>query len=275
MVIDCHCHAGRGDGFIGPWDTDAPLDLYFERARAAGIAKTVVFSAFHSNYAVANRELARTVKKHASRLIGFAFVHAARDAGRIAAIVDEAIREYGFAGIKLHRYDAPITREVCDSARAQGIPVIYDVMGAVATVELFATQYPDVNFIIPHLGSFSDDWRAQLAMIDHMERHPNVFADTSGVRRFDLLLEASRRAGDKLVFGSDGPYLHPGLELAKVRELRLSPDIERGVMGGTLSGLLAPRERREPKPVAITLDVPPARVVTLRSAPWEHEFPGD
>jgi hypothetical protein len=22
-----------------------------------------------------------------------------------------------------------------------------------------AQQYPDVNFIIPHLGSFSDDWR--------------------------------------------------------------------------------------------------------------------
>ena len=25
-VIDSHCHAGLGDGFTGPWDTDASLD---------------------------------------------------------------------------------------------------------------------------------------------------------------------------------------------------------------------------------------------------------
>ena len=28
-----------------------------------------------------------------------------------------------------------------------------------------AGDYPDVTFIIPHLGSFSDDWRAQVGMI--------------------------------------------------------------------------------------------------------------
>ena len=50
-------------------------------------------------------------------------------------------------------------------------------------------------FVIPHLGSFADDWRAQLALIDHLVRHPNVYADTSGVRRFDLLEQAVRRAG--------------------------------------------------------------------------------
>jgi len=23
MIIDSHCHAGKGDGLTGPWDTDA------------------------------------------------------------------------------------------------------------------------------------------------------------------------------------------------------------------------------------------------------------
>ena len=59
-------------------------------------------------------------------------------------------------------------------------------MGEVSVVELLATEYPDVNFIIPHLGSFADDWRAQLALIDHLVRHPNIYTDTAGVRRFDL-----------------------------------------------------------------------------------------
>ncbi|HZN10325.1 MAG TPA: amidohydrolase family protein, partial [Blastocatellia bacterium] len=99
--------------------------------------------------------------------------------------------------------------------------------------------YPDVAFIIPHLGSFADDWGAQLSLIDHLVRHANIFADTSGVRRFDLLEQAARRAGArKLLFGSDGPWLHPGVELAKVRALGLSAADERLVLGGNLLRLL-------------------------------------
>jgi predicted TIM-barrel fold metal-dependent hydrolase len=100
---------------------------------------------------------------------------------------------------------------------------MYDVMGEVATVELLAREYPDVYFIIPHLGSFADDWRAQLGLIDHLERHSNIYTDTAGVRRFDLLEEAVQRAGPhKILFGSDGPWLHPGVELEKIYALHLS-----------------------------------------------------
>jgi len=53
--------------------------------------------------------------------------------------------------------------------RAYALPVLYDVMGEISVVELLATEYPDVAFIIPHLGSFSDDWKAQLALIDHRQ----------------------------------------------------------------------------------------------------------
>jgi hypothetical protein len=63
MIIDCHCHAGRGDIMTGPWNTDAPLGKYLRRARRAGIQRTVVFPAFHSNYAVANEQLGRIVAR--------------------------------------------------------------------------------------------------------------------------------------------------------------------------------------------------------------------
>ena len=129
----------------------------------------------------------------------------------------------GLRGIKAHRHDARLTREVCEAARTWRLPVVYDVMGEVSSVELFAAEYRDVAFIIPHLGSFADEWRAQRAFIDILARHPNVHTDTSGVRRFDLLAEAVRRAGPaKVIFGSDGPWLHPGVELAKVLALGLA-----------------------------------------------------
>jgi uncharacterized protein len=270
MIIDCHCHAGKGDGLTGPWDTAAPLEKYLRRAAAAGIQRTVLFPAFHSDYAVANREVARIVSSRPDRFYGFTFIHPERDRGRVAALVKEAVEEFGFVGIKVHRYDARITREICEVARAFSLPVLYDVMGEVSGVELLATEYPDVAFIIPHLGSFSDDWRAQLALIDHLVRHPNIFTDTSGIRRFDLLQQAARRSSArKILFGSDGPWLHPGLELAKVHLLGLTHDEEQLVLGGNLIRLI--RRVRKQSSTFVSAPVRAASVPSDQIDPWEGE----
>lgn len=239
IVIDCHCHAGKGDGLTGPWDTYAPLERYLIRARRAGIHRTVLFSVFHSNYEVANRRVARHVLSRPDLFFGFACVHPERDRGRVLRLVKTAVKTYGFCGIKVHRHDGHATREICEVASAFSLPVLYDVMGEIPALELLASEYPQVKFIIPHLGSFSDDWGAQLAFIDQLARHPNIYTDTSGVRRFDLLRRALERAGaKKIIFGSDGPWLHPGVELAKVLALGLSEQQKRAVLGGNFLQLI-------------------------------------
>jgi predicted TIM-barrel fold metal-dependent hydrolase len=276
MIIDCHCHAGPGDGLTGPWDTTAPLAPYLARARAAGIGGTVFFAVFHSDYAIANRAVARIVAEAPRRRMGFAFVHAERDRGQIEPLVAESVERHGFRGIKVHRHDARITGEVCEVARRYRLPVLYDVMGETSMVELLATEHPDVDFVIPHLGSFGDDWRAQAALLDPLERHDNIHTDSSGVRRFDLLLDAVRRAGpEKVLFGSDGPWLHPGVELHKIRMLGLSPPDARLVLGKNLLRLTARARRRPHGRVAVAL---PRAVSPAPQAdgadPWESEqFP--
>lgn len=239
MIIDFHCHAGRGDLLTAPWTTTAPLRDYVRRARRAGIARTVVFPAFHTNYAVANRELKRIVDRGRSRLIGFAMVNAKSDAGRIREMVEEAVTRLGFRGLKIHGHEAMPTREVCDAAREFRLPIVVDVAGKAHVIDMFAPQYPEVNFVIAHLGSFADDWRAHERVVEQLVRYSNVFADTSGVRRFDYLVDAVKRAGArKLVFGSDGPWLHPALELQKVRLLGLPPAAEAQVLGKNARVLL-------------------------------------
>jgi len=220
VIVDAHCHAGPGDGFTGPWDTDAPLDAYSARAARAGISHTLIWAAFHSDYAVANEGVAAIVRREPARYSALAFVHSARDRGRIGAMVERAVRVHGFRGIKCHRAEARITREVCETAARLDVPILYDVLGEVESVVLFAPQYPRVKFVIPHLGSYADEWRHQRNFIDILAHHPNVYTDTAGVRNFDNLIAAVRRAGvRKVLFGSDGPWLHPGVELAKLREL--------------------------------------------------------
>lgn len=207
--------------------------------------------------------------------MGFTFVHAVRDRGRIDGLVAEGVERHGFRGIKVHRHDERITGEVCEVARRYRLPVLYDPQGETAMVELLATEFPDVDFIIPHLGSFMDDWRAQVSLIDPLERHPNIHTDTSGIRRFDLLLDAVRRAGpEKVLFGSDGPWLHPGVELAKVRMLGLSPAGSRLVLGENLLRLTARARRRPNGRVSVALPRAAPTPQPAPADPWEGEqFP--
>jgi hypothetical protein len=246
MVIDCHCHAGTGDLMTAPWTTRAPLNAYLRRASAAGIQKTVIFSLFRSDYAEGNAEVARIVARFPNRLLGFAFVHPKRDAGRIEEMVRHAVTKWNFRGIKVHAFEATPTREVCDAARKFRVPMLVDVANKTQVVDLFAPEYPDVNFIIPHLGSFVGDWAAHARVIDQLVRYPNVYADTSAVHRFDYLVEAVRRAGPrKLLFGSDGPWLHPGVELHKIKVLGLPPDAEALITGGNLLRLIRQSPHRD------------------------------
>lgn len=246
MIIDCHCHAGQGDALTAPWNTTAPLRSYLRRARSAGISHTVVFSAFHTDYVTANGIVARIVARFPKRLTGFAMVHPGRDAGRIREMIARAVDHYGFRGLKVHGHEQMPTREVCETVREFGIPLLVDVAGKAHVIDMFASEFPDVNFIIPHLGSFADDWRAHERVIEQLVRYPNVYADTSGVRRFDYLVWAVKRAGPhKILFGSDGPWLHPGLELAKIRLLGLPATDEALILGGNARRLIWGQPRRD------------------------------
>jgi uncharacterized protein len=240
-VVDAHCHAGLGDGFHAPWDTEARLEPYLARAQAAGIDLTVVFPVFNSDYAAANDRLARIVGRRPDRLIGFASIDPARDVRRTEQMIGRAVEVLGFRGIKVHGHDSLPGRAVCEAARRWRLPILVDVVRRPAIVEMLADQYPDVNLIVPHLGGFADDWAVFRQVIDQITRLPNVYADTSGVRYFDALAEAVRRAGPgKVIFGSDGPQLHPGVELRKVELLGLPPWAHALVTGGTILRLLGP-----------------------------------
>jgi hypothetical protein len=56
------------------------------------------------------------------------------------------------------------------------------------------------------------------------------------------LVEAVKRGGaHKVLFGSDGPWLHPALELQKIRLLGLPADREESILGKNLLRLIKMR----------------------------------
>jgi hypothetical protein len=73
-------------------------------------------------------------------------------------------------------------------------------------------------------------------------------------------VQAVRRAGPrKLLFGSDGPWLHPGVELHKIRLLGLKPREEALVLGGNLARLLPARPSRGERRQAAIAPLWPSR----------------
>ncbi len=239
MVIDIHCHAGTAERLQAPWTTRADLSAYLERAEEAGIDKTVVFAITSDDYERANAEVAEIVARHTDKLIGFARIHPERDKGKIERLLRRAVEDYGFRGIKVHGGEALPTREVCEVAKSLNLPILVDIMGRVEVLPLLAAEFPEVNFVVAHLGSFADDWRVFQVMPFMLAKFPNLYADTSGVRFIDHLLEAIRVAGaKKILFGSDGPLLHPGLELHKIRLLKLPQEDEVLILGENARRLL-------------------------------------
>jgi hypothetical protein len=154
-------------------------------------------------------------------------------------MVEHAVKRWSFRGIKVHGHEAMPTREVCEAAAAFRLPMLVDVTSRAEVVDMLAPEYRQVNFVIAHLGSNTDDFRAHQQVVDQLVRHPNVYADTSGVRQFDYIVQAVKRAGpQKLLFGSDGPWLHPGVEMHKIRMLGLPQDKQALILGGNILRLL-------------------------------------
>mgnify|MGYP000185722360 CR=1 FL=1 len=236
LVIDAHCHAGTGQAMSAPWTTRADVEVTLRHMAEAGIDRTIIFPINNAEYARPNREIAEICARYPDKFIGFAKHDPQTEAGRIRAMLREEVERMGLKGLKLHRLP---TREVLDAAAELGIPILYHPE-RVANFHLIASEYPQVPFIMAHLGSFaSHDWTEHLAAIDAARRYPNVYLDTSSVVFFRFLELAAKEAGpDKLIFGSDGPELDSRVELYKVKLLKLPPAQEAKVLGGNILRLL-------------------------------------
>jgi len=241
-IIDSHVHFGTAGVPLGPRDAAASFALWRKRAAAVGISRGVLMAAPVSSYAAANRAVA----EQAGGVPGwlwYVFVNPVADRGRVDAVV-AAAHARGACGIKVHWSDGPATDEVARAAERHRMPVLFDPGGDVPRVAYLARRHPSVAWIVPHLSSFAGDWRAQKRLTDVLVRVPNIFADSSGVRYFDLLEEAVARAGSrKVLFGSDGPYLHPAPELAKILALSLPPADRALILGGNVLRLTGPARR--------------------------------
>jgi len=235
LVVDAHGHAGHGEALAAPWSTYNDPEVILRHAEEAGIDKTIIFPIENPTYQKANEEIARIVGRYPGKFIGFAKHDPGAEAGKIEWLLTREVQELGLKGLKLHK---PPTREMLDVVAALKIPVLFHPP-KVADFHMIASAYPQITFIMAHLGSFSSqNWSEHLAAIDVAKRYPNVFLETSSVVVWRYLEMAAREIPEKLIFGSDGPDGDSRVEIYKIRLMKLTKDVERKVLGGTVRRLV-------------------------------------
>jgi uncharacterized protein len=208
---------------------------------------SIIFPNENVTYEKANEDIAELCRRYPGKFIGFArhCPHETSEKGKLRSMMFREVHELGLRGLgELH---CQPNREMVDAARDLSIPIIWHPSTnhgeTVALFEDWVPEYPDVNFILCHLGSDdSEDWREHLAGIQITKCYPNVYIDTSAVILQPYLEKAIRELPpEKILFGSDGTVVDCRMEIYKIRVQKLPKEKEDLILGGNILRLLGGR----------------------------------
>ena len=228
MIVDSHMHVGDFPLFNVSMDRDGLVAEMREHEVSTGLV-------FHPDNA-----LVRSVIAETPGVYGLVWANPRETdiATTVAGLLDE--KGSRFRGVKLHPLldgyhpDDPAVHPIIEVLIERGLPALIHCGHPIFTlpwsIEELIRRYPEARIILGHMGHGNIIYIN--AAIDVAERNPNVYLETSGMPMHSKIREAVERVGpDRVLYGSDTPFHHPSVELAKVRVSGLSADQASGVLG--------------------------------------------
>lgn len=220
MIIDSHVHFGAVDKF------NMPSKILLKSMKKYKIDYAIVSgiegSEFTSNLEPvpktspsrqlsANEETVSLVTKHSHKLKGLFWICPNTET------FDESIGNFilensqHFVGFKMHPYHSniaisdPRCEEYLKFAQKHKLPFVVhtaaDEKSDVHHVYLAAKKYPDINFVMVHMGLGTDNKQA-IAYISELD---NLYGDTTWVSLENTLMAIEKCGSNKILFGTDSP----------------------------------------------------------------------
>ena len=218
MIIDFHTHIGRSkDG------AEQVLGDTLRAMRQFKVTQSVVFPIDEKNpgpsYARLNRRIAHHIQKHRN-LIGCARLNPNELEASFQEI-EQGVRA-GFRAVKLHprsdRFDVhkarPLFPEIARHRLAVVLHTDHEVKCHPKEWLPIFKAYPKIFFVLAHSGK--DLFREA---IEVAKACPNVYLDTSTLSYYRTGMILKKTGAKKVVFASDIPYSHLGLEIKKFQYL--------------------------------------------------------
>ncbi|MGH9542862.1 MAG: amidohydrolase family protein [Terriglobales bacterium] len=245
-ILDCHGHLGVHPDFPA-YKTDAEDMLRV--MDALDIERLAVTStlACYSDAPRGNAEVAALLARHPNRFIGYVTVnpHPSGEASR------ELERWSGWHRpplIKMHPdlHQAPVDAEgyrpVWEYANAQRAIVLvhtWDSDPNCGPLRLLpiALAYPRARILLGHSGV---TWRGYTQAVAVARQAPNAFLDLSGSQGHRGVIEYCVAAvgAERILFGSDLPYLEASATLGRVLAAQLSDEQKRLILRENFRRLL-------------------------------------
>jgi uncharacterized protein len=241
-VIDAHTHLGLDED-----GRSLTLEQLLSQLDDAGARRACVFPLHdperRPSYSLPNNRVLGWAAESDGRLVPFCRLDPSEDP------VDECERclAIGARGIKLHPraqdfdFDGKEMGDVFKIAEAAGVPIlIHAGRGlpplAEGLVDL-ALRHPGAVLILAH-GAICD----QGILTSRLADHPGVLYDISCFFPLDVIELLARVPVERIVFASDPPYGLPTtslyMALRVARQAGLDEQATRGILGGTMAGLL-------------------------------------
>lgn len=202
MIIDMLTHIGERKGEI------TTIEELIEIMDEAGVDKAMACSQLEN---IDNEYIAEAQQKYPDRILGFAVINPWAMDGEVE--LERCFTEYKFYGLKINalRFGFSIDRhslmdpyfEICKKYDKVVVGhAMSDLFSIPAKWEEMARTFPEVNFVLTHIGI--------PLMVDDAcrigQRNENVYLNTA-VTFEPAVKQAIKIAGpEKVVLGTDAPY---------------------------------------------------------------------
>ncbi len=245
-IIDAHSHLGHLGAFYVPTPGAAEMVAMMDRM---GVDTVCISShlSIGTDFIRGNDETAQAARCFPGRIKGYVTINA-RYPDQIAGELRRGVDELGLFAIKLHPglHDFYVSDPACEPiwrfAQERGLLVLSHTWGGDARCRpsafgKLAESYPGVRFLLGHSGGThaGREEAIQVALA-----HPNICLELCGSWLLGAEVEwmAAEVGAERLLFGTDMPFIDPRYTLGRVALANLSTEELQLILGENMARLL-------------------------------------
>lgn len=240
LIVDIHAHMGPWHNFRIPHHSPRGM---VERMDQLGIAMCICSPhlAIGPGYREGNRQVMAAADQYPGRILPYVTVNPNYPEAEIREEIEHWHSQGRVRAFKIHpachsyKVDGPGYALMFEYAREHSLPVLShswvgDTQAGATLLSRMASEMPTVTFIVGHAAS---SW----SMIDEACREArerdNVMVDLTGSQLLYMALETmvERVGAEKILFGTDQPFIDPAPGLGRVLAARISDEDKRLILG--------------------------------------------
>lgn len=245
-VFDCHGHIGTHPDFPECKADPASMLEVMDLLNIERLAVTSTLACY-SDCPRGNAEVDAVLRQSPDRFFGYITVNP-NPPGEALAELEKWSHFHEPPLIKLH---PGLHKYPVHGPHYQPIWKYADDTGAVVLVHTWdsdpncgpllllpiAQAHPRARILLGHAGV---TWRGYLQAIAAAEAAPNLFLDLAGSQHHRLILEkcVERLGPERILFGSDMPFLEPAMTLAHVLTAHISDDAKERILHANFLSLV-------------------------------------